>query len=111
MWDWIEGGEIGLRVSESANSWMNRFFAFGIRKIQDECNMASSAYCKEWILRPPTDFMIEHGMNDITYGTGFKEMELSFELFEPDTIHGMVVDSYFLGNERTEQRRDISQTI
>ena len=41
MWDRIEGGEIGLRVSESANSLMNRFFVFGIRKIQDECNMAS----------------------------------------------------------------------
>lgn len=101
MWDLIEGGEIGQIVSESAHSLMNRFFALEIRKIQDECNRVSSTYRGEWSLRPSTDLMGDYDMPSITFEVGCKELEPTFDLFEPDTVHAKIMDSYCPWNRKT----------
>lgn len=101
LWDLIEGGEIGQTVSKSALSLMNRFFALDVGKIQDECNRVSSTYRSEWSLKPSTDLMSDYEMPNSSFGVGCRELEPSFDLFEPDTVHVKILNSYCLWNQST----------
>lgn len=93
FWDVIEGGENGERVAESANTSINKFFVFGIKNIEKECNKVSNKYRVIWSLRQPTDLMSEYNL-PITYEAGCKELVPHFELSEPITIRVKILDSY-----------------
>jgi hypothetical protein len=45
--------------------------------------------------------MSDYDMPNTPFGVGCKELEPSFELFEPDTFHAKILDSYCPWNQKT----------
>jgi hypothetical protein len=76
---------------------VNKFFSLGVKNIQDEYNNVSNKYRIFWSLKPPTNLMGEYDLS-VTYEDGLRELQPAFELFEPITIHGKILDCYYPGN-------------
>lgn len=99
-WKTIEGREKGSTVALSVEAVVNKFFNLGVKNIQDECNNVLNKYRIFWSLKPPTNLMGEYHLS-VTYGDGRRELEQAFELFEPTSIHGKILDCYYPGNLNT----------
>jgi hypothetical protein len=76
---------------------VNKFFSLRVKNIQDECNNVSKEYRIFWSLKPVTNLMREYDLS-VTYGDARRELQPAFELFEPITIHGRILDCYYPGN-------------
>jgi hypothetical protein len=76
---------------------VNKFFSLPVKNIQDECNNVSNEYRIFWSLKPVTNLMREYD-SSVMYGDARREIQPTFELFEPITIHGRIFDCYYLGN-------------
>ena len=76
---------------------VNKFFSLRVKNIQDERNNVSKEYRIFWSLKPITNLMREYDLS-VTYGDARRELQRAFELFEPITIHGRILDCYYPGN-------------
>ena len=99
-WKTVEGGEKGSIVALSVEVMVNKFFNLGVKNIQDECNNVSNKYRIFWSLKSRTDLMGGYNLS-VTYRDGCRELESAFELFEPTTIYGKILDSYCPANLKT----------
>ena len=91
----------GQKVAQATKSAVDKFFSFGVTKIQNECNNVARRYCALWNAKS-SELMSEYHFQ-ITYAQGGSEIQPDLVLSEPSTIRINVFNSYCPSNPSIEQ--------
>jgi hypothetical protein len=73
----IEGGQKGQKVAVATKLAVDKFFSFGVAKIQNECNNVARRYCALWNAKS-SELMSEYHFQ-ITYSS--KALSFDFIVF------------------------------
>lgn len=91
--DGIDGRAKGQTVYSETRKILDRLLSIDLHDIENECNRVAKLYHGIWSTKNPNDFMVEYGLEHITYGSGIRELDPPFLLTAPLTIHIQVFNS------------------
>jgi len=91
-----DGGEKGKLCREIAEKAFQKFFACGLERIENACNMKRKSLIAAWQTKNPDAAMVEYEL-PIPYTRGIEEITPPFVLKEPVSI-----EMYLLEGRRSE---------